>query len=159
MKKIILALPLVVLLASALALPYIASAAVNQDVWNPSILKGPLVTCAGGPVDMTTGTAQDNPNACHSLCDLVATMANVIYFFIGVVIWIITPIMVVWAGILFMLSGGSPEKIGNARKMLTGIVIGILIVLCAYLIVYTFVNVLQIGNWIGGFGTSVCTIT
>jgi hypothetical protein len=138
------------LLVFSLALPYVASAAINSNVWSPSILSGPLVTCTGNGVGGTQ---------CQNLCDLIATIANVIYYCIGVVIWIITPIMVAWAGILMLMSRGSPEKVSSARKMLTGIMLGLLIVLCAYLIVYTFVSVLGIQNSVGGFGTAACTIS
>ncbi len=145
-------------LALAVLSPFVtlaASAPVNYNVWSPSILKGPLVTC--------TGTGDGSVKyACESLCDLMSTFANVVYFFIGVVIWIVTPIMFAWSGILFILSRGNTGRTGEARKMITGTVIGILIVLCGYLIIYTFLSVLSNGNLaqlgVGGFGTSVCPL-
>jgi hypothetical protein len=129
-----------------------ADCKANSNVWNISILKGPLITCTGAGA--TGGT--DNTN-CQSLCDLICTSANVVYFGIGVVIWIIAPIMFAWSGILFILARGSPDKTSQAKKMITATVIGLLIVICAYLIVYVFVKTLGITG-IGGFGTPSCTI-
>lgn len=131
-------------------LAFAKSAGVNSNVWSPGILKGPLVTCTG------TGTGKV-PYACESLCDLVSTFANVVYFFIGVVIWIVTPILFAWSGLLFMLSQGNPGRQGDAKKMITGTVIGILIVLCAYLIVFTFIKIVGISG-VGGFGTPACPL-
>lgn len=158
-KKIAYAAPLALFL-----LPYVVFACTpNNNVWNPSILKGPLVTCSGAPLTITSdasGKLTVTPNdkeACHSICDLVCTAANVVYFGIGVVIWIIAPIFILWSGLLLMLSRGNPEGLSKAKKMVTQVVIGLLIVLVAYLLVYTFVKVVGISG-IGGFGTDVCQI-
>jgi len=148
-KRALAFLPIIVILF----LPYVVFAcSANSNVWNISILKGPLITCTGAGTP--GGTDAKN---CQDLCDLVCTSSNVVYFAIGVVIWIIAPIMIAWSGIMLVISRGSPEKTGQARKMVTGVVIGLLIVLCAYLIVYTFVSVMGISG-IGGFGNSACTI-
>ncbi len=153
-KKLILALPLIFAVMS----PFVAfgaSAAVKSNVWNPSILQGPLVTCLG------SGTNPAVPYTCTSVCDFVSTFANVVYFFIGVVIWIIAPIMVAISGIMLMLSQGNPGKRDNARKMITGTVVGLLIVISAYLIIYTFIKVIggtTLSQYIGGFGTNACPL-
>ncbi|MGC9968219.1 MAG: hypothetical protein ABSC29_00590 [Minisyncoccia bacterium] len=151
MKKIAYLLPLVVILM-ATALPYVASAAIHSNVWSPSILGGPLISCTGAG----TGGGTDTKN-CEDLCDLVSTAANVIYFGIGVVIWIIAPIMIAWSGISLILSQGNPQGISAARDRATRVVIGLLIVLCAYLIISVFVNVLKVTD-IGGFGGPACSV-
>jgi hypothetical protein len=160
-KKILAALPLVLLVIFSLS-PAFAFADSNQpnyQVWNPTILKGPLVTCVGVQNPSSAGTGGGKPlPQCTSICDLVSTIANVIYFSIGVVIWILVPIMVAWAGILFLISRGNSERTGQARKMITGVVMGLLICLCAYLIISIFVTALNLGSQIGGFGGSAaCT--
>ena len=148
-----------ILLAVAVMPSLAFAGTVKSNVWNISILNGPLVTCWGAPVlTDTTGNETPNGNACTSVCDLVDTVANVIYFGIGVVIWIITPIMFAISGIMFMISRGNPEGTSQAKKMITGTVIGLLVVICAYIIVYTFVNVLGIAGSIGGFGGPACSL-
>ena len=151
-KKVVYLLPLIAILMAA-ALPYVASAEIHSNVWNPSIiLGGPLISCTGAGA--TGGT--DNKN-CADLCDLVSTAANVIYFGIGVVIWIIAPIMIAWSGISLILSQGNPEGITTARHRAERVAIGLLIVLCSYLIVYTFVKVFDLID-IGGFGAPACSV-
>ena len=161
--KFAYALPLI-----AVMLPYVVFAAaqssIHDNVWSINTLKGPLVTCWGAPVTYTNNTSGNgfttstNPNACHDVCDLVATTANVVYFGIGVVIWIIAPIMFAWSGISLMLSRGNPEAASGAKSRATRTVIGLLIVICAYIIVYTFVHVIGVATSIGGFGADACTI-
>jgi hypothetical protein len=145
-------LPVVAFLVVLLLPAIVFACNANSNVWNISILKGPLITCTGAGA--VGGTDQKN---CTDFCDLICTSANVIYFGIGVVLWIIMPIMFAWSGLMLILSRGNPNGTSNARKMLTGTVIGLLIVLCAYIIVYTFVNVLNISG-VGGFTNPSCTI-
>jgi len=113
---------------------------------------GPLVSCTGNGNSSVAGGY-----TCTSLCDLIQTAENVIYFGISVVVFILTPILIAWGGIMFMFSRGKPEGITKARNILTGAVIGLLIALCAWLIVNTFVTVLGLTG-VGGFGTAACTL-
>ena len=94
---------------------------------------------------------------CRNLCDLIAQFVHVVYFMIALVIWIATPAMFAWGGIKFMTSRGNPEGIGEARKMLRGTAIGLVIILVAYIFVLTFVRVLGIIG-VGGFGSPDCSI-
>src|SRR5690242_8314340 len=103
-QKVVLLIPLLFAVASPFV-AFAASAPVRSNVWSISILKGSLVTCTG----TGSGTVK---YACENLCDLISTVANVVYFFIGFVIWIVTPIMFAWSGILFMLARGNPGKLG-----------------------------------------------
>lgn len=142
-----------------MAAPFIAfadHAPINSQVFFPTILNGPLLVCVGS-TNNNNGTGSTLP-PCNNLCDLVAQIANIIYFIIGVVIWIITPILIAVAGIMYMLGGPNPEMVGRAKKTITGAVWGVVIVLCAWLLVSTFVTFLNIKG-IGGFGTPNCTLS
>ncbi len=116
----------------------------------PTGFWGPLVSC--------TGNGGGGLPSCASMCDLIQTFENVIYFGISVAIFIIAPILFAWGGIMYMISRGKPEGTGAAKKILTGALIGVLIVLGGWLIVNTFVGVLGISG-IGGFGSGgTCTL-
>ncbi len=135
--------------------PYVASAdtiGVKSNVFSLDTLKGPLLICVGAPVPGSSGGAGPVSAVCNNLCDLVAQFANIIYFFIAVVIWIVVPALVAVGGIMYMLAGPNPSMVERAKKTLTGAVWGLAIVLCAWVIVYTFANVVGIGG-IGGFST------
>jgi hypothetical protein len=157
MKKTFLFIAALALVAIPIAVPHFASAAASfkSDIWNPAdILKGPLIVCSG------TGSPNLNPplSPCQSLCDLVSQILNIIYFIIAVVIWIIVPIDVAIGGIMILLAGGNSNLYTKAKTILLGAAWAIGITLCSYIIVATFVNVMNITG-VGGFDpkTSVCS--
>lgn len=143
-----------ILVLAIILLPSFAFAAINSV--GLGALKGPLISCTGFYSTSTSGMS--TLPQCTSLCDLIQTAANVIYFGISVALFIIMPILFVWGGLMFMFSRGKPEGISKAKSILTGAVIGLLIVLGAWLIVNTVVTVLFGSNniYIGGFGTATC---
>jgi hypothetical protein len=135
-------------------LPLVASAnntGVFSDVFDPVILQGPLVVCSGSPGGGKIGSV------CNNICDLVDQIANVVYFFIAVVIWIIAPILVAVGGLMIMFYGASPEMVSRGKKTITGAIWSIVIVLCAWLIVYTVVTFFNIQG-VGGFNATLCTL-
>jgi len=147
-KYLFAAVSLALFAAPILALAAPAIGQVHSNVWDPATLAGPLVTCTGD-----YNPADGNTAACTSLCNLIDTFENIIYFGITLVIWIFVPIAFATGGVMFMLARGNPEKASEAKKVLTGTLIGLGIVLCAYLIVSVFVGVLNIAG-VGGFGAS-----
>jgi hypothetical protein len=149
-----------VALLTILALPHFVSAAsyTTPSLW-PGGFWGPLVSCTGNPYTFDAqGNKANNPNACQSLCDLIGTVLNVIYFIISICFFILVPIFFVIGGVMMMISAGNPERLSTGKTMLTRTVIGIVIVLCAYLVVATFVNFLGISG-VGGFSSGSGTIT
>lgn len=66
-------------------------------------------------------------------------VANIIRFILGF-LGILAVIIVVYAGFKWMLSGGSEDKIGEAKKMLIAGVIGLIIILAAYIVVNFVIN-------------------
>jgi hypothetical protein len=135
-------------------LPLLASAQNLPNVWDPASIKGPLVSCVGiYPQANGNGSTIANPSglpACEDLCDLIYTIMCDIYIAIAFVIWIILPIMFVAGGIMYMMGGANPNLLTTAKSTLKGAVIGAVIVLCAYLLIATFVKFMAITG-IGGF--------
>jgi len=136
---------LLILAPTAAALAY-----STPSIW-PTGYWGPLVSCNGNYL------ANGSNGTCQSLCDLINTGINIVYFAMSVAIFIIAPILFIIGGIMIMVSGANPEMLSRGKKTLMDTVIGLVIVLCSYLIVYTIVSTLKITN-IGGFGASSCTL-
>jgi hypothetical protein len=123
-------------LLTFLTLPVLVSA---QSANKPLALPywGPLLSCTGNDPSVTkidSGGLQ----TCHSICDLLSTAQRIMYFAITISLFILAPIMFLWGGIMIMISAGSAEKVGAANKMLMSTVVGVLIVLFAFVIVNTF---------------------
>ncbi len=93
---------------------------------------------------------------------VLAIVQNVVNFMIGIAI-IFATIIMVWAGGLYILSAANPESRSTANKMLLNAVIGLLVVLAAWLIVDFVMKTLynngsEFGPWnsilLGGTGDS-----
>ena len=60
--------------------------------------------------------------------DIIFTIINVVLAFLGV----ITLILVIYGGFIWMMAGGNEENVTKAKKILRGAVIGLAIVLASY---------------------------
>jgi hypothetical protein len=124
-------------------LPLVASAHAPQLWGMPPGYWGPILSCSG--------SGQGGLPKCTSLCDLLHTFQNVIYFGISLAFFAIAPVLLIWGGVLILIAGANPGLLEQGKKILTGTLIGILIVLCAFLIVNTFLWFLAKSG--GGQGT------
>lgn len=101
---------------------------------------GPAVPAAdctqycSNPCDPVTGVGWDQPANSHCICspiqsttleDLLESVINYIFWFATA----ITPVLVVAAGFMFLTSGGSMEKVAQAKRIMTYTIIGYAIVL------------------------------
>lgn len=165
MKNIGAKILLVLIVSSLAVLPVVSFAAqsgssnvsyASPSLW-PTGFWGPIVWCVGSTnpsanpsVSPTPGTAGKTPPTCNNLCDLIGVFINVVYLLLSIAIFVIAPISVVAGGVMLMMAGANPEMLGRGKKVLTGAVIGLVIVLCSYLIVNTVLWALSITS-VGGF--------
>jgi hypothetical protein len=63
--------------------------------------------------------------------DYVLRLQNIVAGIAGMVVLG----MVVYAGLLYVTSGGNEDRLGTAKKTLTSALIGLILVICAYVIV------------------------
>lgn len=165
-KKITATILFVFIAGSLAALPLVSSAAQTQSGTNvsyttpplwPTGFWGPITWCTGSSIatanptpSPTPGTAGKTPPTCTNLCDLIGTFINAIYLLLSIAIFIFTPVLLVWGGVMIMLAGANPGMLETGKKILTGTVIGLAIVLCSYLLVNTVLSVLSVTS-VGGF--------
>lgn len=74
--------------------------------------------------------------------------ANLINFMIELAL-LLGVIFFLWGGFLFLTSGGSEERISSGRKAMTAAVVGIVIVLVAWIAINTFIGFFTdcTGDW------------
>jgi hypothetical protein len=65
-----------------------------------------------------------------TLSETVAKIIKIILGFLGVIFIV----LIIYAGFLWMTSGGNEEKVKTAKKIITAAIIGTAIILCAYAI-------------------------
>jgi len=142
-----IALAVAVVAITALAVPAVShGAGVSFPYW------GPLLSCVGSASSTPAGAPSGSvTKTCSSFCDILETAQHIIYFGITLVFFAFTPIFILWGGILILISGGSTERRGQGRKIITGTVIGLAITLGAFLIVNTFLWGLGLLNANGEF--------
>lgn len=90
-------------------------------------------------------SAYNNGN--YSLKDImlvVVGIARIILGFVGS----LALVMFVYGGILFLISGGSSDKVGQAKKIIVAAVVGLLIVFASYMIVSFVLGALGL-SWEG----------
>ena len=78
--------------------------------------------------------------ACQA-CDLVKLGNNIISFLIGLGV-LVAVVMVAWAGVKLVTSGGSSESVGKAKGMIWSALVGFVIILACYLLVDVFMKTL-----------------
>ncbi len=118
-----------------------------------------LVSCTGfyttsfapAPAPTQVGVVK---KSCTSVCDIIQTLVNIVYFCITLVLYVFTPIFFALGGIMYLISGASPGQRDSAKKILTGTLIGLLIVLFAFVAVKLFVEFFSLSSFIPGFGSS-----
>lgn len=76
-------------------------------------------------------SAQDvtltNPAKVSTVVDFLIQVRNFLWMLVAP----LSAIMMIWAGILFVTSQGNPNKVGQAKSLLTYIVIGVFLALLA----------------------------
>ncbi len=150
---------LAIILFAAPLMPLVAQAGATSvsapNIW-PAGWWAPngIVSCTGMYYNGTT----ENPNACSSLIDLEQTIVNVIYLGMSIAIFIIAPVLFLVGAIMLIMGGANPEMLSKGRQTMIDTVIGLLIVLCSYLIITTVISVFHISG-IGGFSVTPSTVT
>ena len=74
--------------------------------------------------------------------DLQDTVIAIIQWVLGL-IGLVAVVLILYGGFTWMTAGGNEEKVEKAKKIITGAVIGLVIVLIAWAIVIFALNVLQ----------------
>ncbi len=106
-----------------------------------SIIPSSLVPCGqGSPTILQDGKAAPNSafRAC-TFCDFFVLIQNIINLILAIFASL-TVLMAAYIAFLFMFSGGSPQKITDAKSKLWLLVIGIFWVLGSWLVLNTILN-------------------
>jgi len=89
----------------------------------------------------------------YTVDDFIVLAVNVSRWILGIV-GSLTLLMFIYGGIMFLISAGSSDKIGEARKIITAAVVGLLIVLASFLII-KFVLASMGLDWNGGQSVTI----
>lgn len=88
------------------------------------------VSAQGGLIPAPSGGGEGD----YTLNDFIVLAVNVSQIILGLV-GSLSLIMFVYGGVVFILSGGSSEKISQAKKIIVASVVGLIIVFSSWLII------------------------
>jgi len=91
----------------------------------------------GFPDSFAGYTGSDDPQ--QGLKDTVANIVKIVLGFIG----ILTILIILWGGFKWMTSAGNEDKIGEAKKIISAGVIGLVIIIMAYFIAEFVISQLE----------------
>ena len=124
MKKFITLSLILVAVAStfvfAVSLPALAATQSGPDVWGTQTGN----TEGAGVVSEATGLGARDPRA------IAAQVINIILGFLGIV----AVVIILLGGFKWMTAGGNEDKVGEARKLITAGIIGLIIILASFAI-------------------------
>ena len=112
----------------------------------------PLTIYAGGLVPC--GLQTDNPNTPYdetdpcTLCHLLILIDNIIDFFIFKLVPPIALLMITVAALMFIFSMDNPETISRAKRIISSVLIGMVIVYASYSLVGWFLVSIGLADWV-----------
>jgi len=102
-----------------------------------SACKGPIVPCGNDP-----------SNPCK-FCDLFVVFNNIIKFLLFCLVPPLAVAGIVIAGLYFLFAGANPTMVNQGKDVLKAVVIGLLIVFCAWLLINVFFSFIGVESWTG----------
>lgn len=123
--------------------------AISLLLFSPFLVSAQTTNTGLVPVS-TTGCPPGYTGNCgdYSLNDIIILIVSVSRWILGIV-GSLTLIMFIYGGFTFLISAGSSEKVGEARKIIVAAVVGLLIVLSSFLIIKFVLGAMGIANWNG----------
>ena len=133
MSKNIISLSVCLILVAFLFAGFNAYAAEPTTPTTPSTTTPSTTTPSTSSGTKTSTATLNNPLGAKDLTvgQLIGRIVKSLMGIVGVV----AVLMIVWGGIMYMTSAGNDEKIGTAKKIITGAIIGLAISILAYTLV------------------------
>jgi type IV secretory pathway VirB2 component (pilin) len=100
-----------------------------------SACSGPIVPCGN-----------DATHPCQ-FCDLFVVFNNLIKFLLFCLVPPFAVAGIVVAGVYLIFSGGNPTMINQGRDVIKAVIIGLLIVFCAWLLINLFFSFIGVASW------------
>ena len=94
----------------------------------PSLAQAGLVPCGNTPDDPCT------------FCDFFVLINNIIQFVMIKIVPFVAVAMLVFGGVMFFFAGANPNALQTAKGIITSVVIGLVIIFCAWVIVNTVIT-------------------
>lgn len=109
--------------------------------------QGGLVPCGRDSDDLST-IGIDESQDCQ-ICHFFVMLDRILKFIFLILVPAIAVLMLVIGGVMFFFAGGSPQRLGNAKSIITSVVTGLVIIFAAWIIINTFFIFIGVASWTG----------
>jgi len=125
------------------------------------VLAAEEITGGGGPVGFLWKGTGKGGKTCNvagpcDFCDALIVTKNAITFLFEIAVPI-TVAMIAYGAIRMMIAAGNEEQVKNARQIMTSAVVGLVIVLAAWIIVNTILHLLAKDPTVAVWNEITCT--
>ena len=96
-------------------------------------------TTGGGTGNWTSGLDPDAKRTWGDLITVARNILNILLLLFGSV----ATLMIIWGGVVYIISSGNPEKTEQAKKIITYAIIGIIIVTSTWLLIGLTANIIS----------------
>jgi hypothetical protein len=110
-----------------------------------AICEGPIVPCGR---DLNNNGRIDAGEQCQ-FCHIFTLINNILGFILTCLTPIIAGLMLVLGGIYMLTAGPSPERMSQAKSIITAVVIGLVIIFLAWVFLNTFLDAIGVAEWTG----------
>jgi hypothetical protein len=101
------------------------------------------------PLVPNCGTNASGSQSPCGLCEFFLLIKNIFNFIALKLAPPMAALLIIVSGVLFLTSGGSERRVGQAKEIFKNLVIGLIIIYVSYLLVGTLINI--IGKKTSGF--------
>jgi hypothetical protein len=134
-KNFALVMSSFLMLALPLAIPTAVGYAAGDCTGVPNKVAGGAADASGGTVGCNASGGL-NDNTSNQVSNLAKQIVNVFSVIVGAA----AIIMIIYAGFRYITSGGSTERIGNAKTTLIYAIIGLVVVALAQILVHFVIS-------------------
>lgn len=141
------ALLLLLILGTLIFAPLMSLAGDYQADGNTIHYEG-LVPCGKNPNSLASGESLEVGMPCQ-FCHLFVMFDAALDFIFFQITPPIAVLMIVIGGIMFFSSAGDPGKVQTAKKLLTSVILGIVLIYTSWLLLSFFFSIIGVSDWTG----------
>lgn len=116
-------------------------------------LFSPVMVLGQGLPSQIVPTSCNGEGGCQSICDVALLAQNVLNTGIFIAVFL-SAILFAYAGWEAVTAGGSAEKMGKAKSVFVNVLIGLIIILSAWIIIDTLMRTVTNAEF--GFWNKIC---
>jgi len=84
-----------------------------------------------------------------NLCHVFELMANILTFILTCLTPIVAGLLLIVGGFYFFIAGANPQDISTAKRIVTAVIVGVVIIFISWVAMNTFLESIGVASWTG----------